>query len=139
MSVDPLINENGEAHKTSRYEIMNRSGNKARLVIRRGQEFYLNLMLSRNYDPTIDGISIVFTLDGVERPMYGHGTLVAIPVLDSGEKSEGSWQATVDAAAENAIRIKASRRYENLGIFLVTCRNFFLEQVLDFKNNCQEN
>ena len=108
VNVDPLIGENGEDHRTSRYEIMNRSGNKARLVIRRGLGFYLNFTLSRNYDPNIDGISIVFTLDGVERPTYGHGTLVAIPILNFGEKSEGSWQATIDEATENSIRVKAS-------------------------------
>ncbi|KOX78769.1 Annulin [Melipona quadrifasciata] len=104
--VDPCIAENGENHRTSRYDLMARQDDKSRLVVRRGQEFYLHLTLSRDYEPRIDGMSIVFTVDGVERPQYGHGTLVAIPVLYPGEPSEGSWQATIDAIEPNFIRLR---------------------------------
>ncbi|XP_043510721.1 annulin isoform X2 [Frieseomelitta varia] len=106
ISVDPCIAENGGNHRTFRYDLMARQDDKSRLVVRRGQEFYLHLTLSRDYEPRIDGMSIVFTVDGVERPQYGHGTLVAIPVLYPGEPSEGSWQATIDAIQPNFIRLK---------------------------------
>ncbi|XP_051167071.1 annulin isoform X2 [Leptopilina boulardi] len=105
-SVDPLIVENGKAHKTSKYELMNRIGKDARLVIRRGQEFYINLTLSRNYDPINDGISLVFTLNGVPHVSSGLGTLVAIPVLEENETSNGTWQANIDKLEENEMRIK---------------------------------
>ncbi|XP_043667444.1 annulin isoform X1 [Vespula pensylvanica] len=104
--VDPCIGENGNDHKTSRYELMTRQGDEARLVVRRGQPFYLHLSLSRDYDPTIDGISLIFTVDGVEQPQYGHGTLVATPVLEPGEYSEASWQTTIDAIEPAFIRLK---------------------------------
>ncbi|XP_015440169.1 PREDICTED: annulin [Dufourea novaeangliae] len=104
--VDPCIQENGENHRTSRYESMTRDDDKTRLVVRRGQEFYLHLTLSRDYDPNIDGISLVFTVDGVEKPQYGHGTLVAAPVLHPGEVSDGSWQASIDAIQSNFLRLK---------------------------------
>lgn len=87
---------------------MTRQGDRARLVVRRGQEFYLHLKLSRDYDPYIDGISVVFTLDGVERPQYGHGTLVATALLNPGEHSEAAWQTTIAAIEPNFLRIKAS-------------------------------
>ena len=104
--VDFCIDDNGEQHHTSRYELMNREPSQARLVARRGQPFVIDVSLSRNYDPAIDGISIFFTVDGVERPMYGHGTLVAAPVLHPGERSDGSWQTVIEAYAENSLRIK---------------------------------
>ena len=86
---------------------MNREENgQARLIVRRGQSFVVDLSLSRNYDPAIDGMSIVFTVEDVKRPQYGHHTLVASPVLHPGEISEGSWQTVVEAYAENSIRIK---------------------------------
>ncbi|XP_053985887.1 annulin isoform X1 [Hylaeus volcanicus] len=106
LDVDPCIPENGENHRTSRYDLMTRQDDKARLVVRRGQEFYLHLTLSRDYDPNIDGMSLIFTLDGIEKPQYGHGTLVATPVLYPGEVSEGSWQATIDAIQANFLRLK---------------------------------
>ncbi|XP_076656621.1 transglutaminase isoform X2 [Halictus rubicundus] len=104
--VDPCLAENGENHRTSRYDLMARQDDKARLVVRRGQPFYLHLTLSRDYDPNIDGMSLVFTVDDVEKPQYGHGTLVATPVLYPGEVSEGSWQATIDAIQSSFLRLK---------------------------------
>lgn len=109
LDVDPCIAENGENHRTSRYDLMSRQNEETRLVVRRGQEFYLNLTLSRDYEPSIDGISIVFTVDGVEKPQYGHGTLVATAVLYPGEHSDDSWKANIDAIHPNFIRLKVSR------------------------------
>ncbi|XP_011300177.1 annulin isoform X2 [Fopius arisanus] len=106
LRVDPCIDENGETHRTSRYELMNRDGVNARLIVRRGQEFFMRLHLNRDYDPTVDGISIVFTLDGVRKPNYGNGTFMVTPLLNFGEVSEGAWQASLDSMEPNSIRIK---------------------------------
>lgn len=106
LDVDPCIGENGAKHRTSRYEAMTRRGDGSRLVVRRGQEFYLHLALSRDYDPNTDGISLVFTVDGAERPQYGHGTLVATPVLYPGQRSEASWQAYIDSLHSDFLRLK---------------------------------
>ena len=108
LSVDRCIEENGTSHHTSRYEIMNRGDGKSRLVVRRGQEFFLNISLSRDYDPAYDGLSVVFTLDGIQKPRYGHGTLVLIPLLNPEDVSERSWQATIASIETNSIRIKVS-------------------------------
>lgn len=118
-NVDPCIEENGENHRTSRYELMTRRADRAKLVIRRGQEFYLHLSLSRDYNYSIDGISIVFTLDGIEKPQYGHGTLVATALLNPGEISEASWQATIVAVDSSFLRIKASLGLSNIASIIV--------------------
>ena len=117
--VDYCLDDNGDYHRTSRYELMNREDGKERLVVRRGQSFVLDIALSRNYDPAIDGMSIVFTLDGVQRPQYGHGTLVAAPVLHPGEVSEGAWQTVVEAYAENKLRLKVWCGLMSESFFLV--------------------
>ncbi|XP_011505871.1 PREDICTED: annulin isoform X2 [Ceratosolen solmsi marchali] len=106
--VDYCLDDNGDEHRTSRYDLMNREQKEARLVVRRGQPFVLDLHLSRNYDPAIDGVSIVFTLEGVKKPQYGQGTLVASAVLHPGEVSDGAWQTVVQAFAENSLRIKVT-------------------------------
>lgn len=128
--VDPCLAENGENHRTFRYDLMTRQDDKSRLVVRRGQEFYLHLTLSRDYDRRIDGMSIVFTVDGVERPQYGHGTLVAIPVLYPEEPSEGFWQATIDDVQPNFIRLKVSDRrwtvFHTISIHAIVTRIAFL-------------
>lgn len=143
MHVDYCIDDNGEAHHTSRYELMNRGANQARLVVRRGQAFHLDINLSRNYDPAIDGMSIVFTLDGIKRPIYGHNTLIASPVLHPGEVSDGAWQTVVEAYAENSLRIKVwcfffkcgvnpfQRKVQDedqLNLLLLKVVNFFVEE-----------
>ncbi|XP_033324173.2 transglutaminase isoform X1 [Megalopta genalis] len=104
--VDPCLAENGVNHRTSRYDLMARQDDDARLVVRRGQEFYVHLSLSRDYDPNIDGISLVFTVDGVKKPQLGHGTLVPTPVLYPGDVSDGPWRATIDAISTNFLRLK---------------------------------
>lgn len=104
--MDFCIGENGEAHNTSRYEIMERTTRKARLVVRRGQEFFINISLNRDYDPSIDGISFVFTVEGIVKPQYGHGTLVASAVLGPNDVSEASWQCSVASLAENSVKVK---------------------------------
>ncbi|KAJ8680712.1 hypothetical protein QAD02_016499 [Eretmocerus hayati] len=105
--VDFLVDDNGDAHRTSRYELMNRGDVRlSRLVVRRGQGFIVDLQLSRNYDPNVDALSAVFTVDGVRKPQYGHGTLVAAPIIHPGETSHAAWQCVVHAYAENSLRIK---------------------------------
>ncbi|KAG8299936.1 hypothetical protein J6590_089539 [Homalodisca vitripennis] len=61
--VDMCLTLNGSDHHTDRYELMTRKVNP-QLVIRRGQPFQLDLVLSRAYNPATDAISFVFTLSG---------------------------------------------------------------------------
>ncbi|XP_014223313.1 annulin [Trichogramma pretiosum] len=108
VNVDYCLDENGEAHHTGRYDLMTRDDGEARLVVRRGQPFVLEVSLSRSYDPAVDAVSLVFTLEGVKRPQYGHGTLVASPLLLPGEVSDGAWQTVISAYADNSIKIKVT-------------------------------
>ncbi|XP_057325796.1 annulin-like isoform X1 [Microplitis mediator] len=108
LRLDPLISDNGEAHNTSRYEIMTREEGDSRLVVRRGQEFFMRLHLNRDYDSDIDGVSIVFSLDGIKKPQYGHGTFMVAPLLNPGEESEDAWHATLYTREAQAIVIKIS-------------------------------
>ncbi|XP_014217646.1 annulin [Copidosoma floridanum] len=103
--VDYCLSENGKAHHTSRYEVSNRPSDEALLVVRRGQSFVLDVAVSRNYDPKIDGMSMVFTLDGVKKPRCGHGTLVISPVLQPNEVPDGAWQTIVQSYQGNSLRI----------------------------------
>ncbi|XP_046608601.1 annulin isoform X1 [Neodiprion virginianus] len=106
VNVDQCVLKNAEAHRTSRFELSRRKNDTARLIIRRGEPFYIKLILSRAYNPNTDAISLVFTLDGVEKPQYGHGTLVAAPVLKTESDSEGPWHAVEDYFDGNTLKLK---------------------------------
>ncbi|XP_071448143.1 annulin-like isoform X2 [Hetaerina americana] len=135
-SVDLLFAENGASHKTYEFDLMERAVaemgepgsrvSKGRLVVRRGQPFALNLKLSRPYNEEKDAISIVFTVADTEKPSYGQGSLVAVPVLAKGSMSDdelshmnmvstgtGSsvpWKAEVDAknTGDSMIKIEVT-------------------------------
>ena len=62
-SVDILVGENGRAHHTYYYELMERP--LPNLVIRRGQPFNLLLKLNRNFNPDTDALSFIFTVSGM--------------------------------------------------------------------------
>lgn len=64
--VDLLFNENGVAHHTEKYDHMlsNETSSK-KLVIRRGQEFYLQIFFNRPFSKDTDGISFLFSIVGV--------------------------------------------------------------------------
>lgn len=62
-SVDILVGENGRAHHTYDYELMERP--LPNLVIRRGQPFNLLLKLNRNFNPDTDALSFIFTVSGM--------------------------------------------------------------------------
>lgn len=63
-SVDILAAENGKDHHTYDYEMMERPAG-AELVVRRGQPFHLGLKLNRNFNPSTDAVSLIFTVVGI--------------------------------------------------------------------------
>ncbi|XP_049802797.1 annulin isoform X1 [Schistocerca nitens] len=103
--VDVLLAENGDAHRTRQYELMDRE-KEPRLVVRRGQPFAVSVTLSRPYNPDIDAISFVFTVEDAEKPSYGQGTLVAVPLLAKGAESGAAWNAVLDSSADDILRIQ---------------------------------
>lgn len=74
--VDLCIARNGKSHHTDRFDLMKREIPK--LVVRRGQVFKLQLHCNRPYNVERDAVSLIFSVADVEKPSFGHGTLIAL-------------------------------------------------------------
>lgn len=102
-SINPCIATNGIAHHTAKYEIMNRKI-EPQLVIRRGQAFRIELNLSRTYLPEKDGISFIFSVEDEEKPTFGQGSLIAVPLLRRLDRSL-QWSAVIEEQTDNNITV----------------------------------
>ncbi|KAJ9601814.1 hypothetical protein L9F63_000042 [Diploptera punctata] len=105
--VDLLLKENGLLHHTEQYDVMEREKDPL-LVVRRGQGFVISITLSRGYNSEKDGISFIFTVQDAEKPSYGQGTLMAVPLLAKGTEPGTAWNAVLDSCTENMIRVKVT-------------------------------
>ncbi|XP_034948922.1 annulin-like [Chelonus insularis] len=103
--VDLLIHVNGNYHNTSRFDRMRRKDDGKRLVVRRGQEFFLKLHFNREFNEEIDEIYFTFTLTGVIASLK-HGTHVIFPLRTDEELPEKHWSATLLERKENSALIK---------------------------------
>lgn len=65
---------NGTEHHTSHFDLMTRHISP-HLVVRRGQPYQLDIVLSRGYNPTTDAISFIFTLAGKLIPIQKYKTV----------------------------------------------------------------
>ncbi|XP_068902625.1 annulin isoform X2 [Tenebrio molitor] len=104
--IDPCNIINGISHHTSKFEMMNRQF-EPQLVVRRGQSFRLDITLNRPYNEEKDGVSFIFTVDDDEKPNYGHGTLVAVPLLKRADRHL-SWNVVLENAVENTITVQVT-------------------------------
>ncbi|GLG96849.1 Annulin [Gryllus bimaculatus] len=104
-SLDLHLKENGKEHHTGWFEVMGRAENP-NLVVRRGFGFLLSITFNRAYDAAKDAISFIFTVEDAEKPSHGQGTLVAVPLLDKGEESGGTWSAALLANTEDVIQVQ---------------------------------
>lgn len=73
--VDLCVAKNGEDHHTSTFYLMRRNQNRS-IVIRRGQSFEIDLVLTRPYDPSRDAISFIFYVAGTYVLKIGFGTFL---------------------------------------------------------------
>lgn len=48
---------------------------------------------------------------GVEKPSYGHGTLVVVPLLPENAESQDIWAARLIDAYDNVVIAEVSSRY----------------------------
>ncbi|XP_069698767.1 annulin-like isoform X3 [Periplaneta americana] len=103
--VDLLVAENGPLHHTEQYDVMEREKDP-QLVVRRGQAFSAIITLSRAYNADKDAVSFIFTVNDAEKPNYGQGTLIAVPLLAKGAESGTAWNAVLESSNENVIRVK---------------------------------
>lgn len=107
-SFDLCIEQNGILHHTDRFDLMQKHSEAvSKLVVRRGQSFKIRLHLDRPYSRITDLISFVFTLDGIDKPSHGHGTLVGTTLKSSsfelGDAKE--WGSSVDAINGKVLEI----------------------------------
>lgn len=97
--IDTCINENGRAHKTNEYDLMEHG---LGLVVRRGQKFVLNLKLDHNYDPKDDEIALMLNLKS------GKGERIpkiVVPLVASDQELGKSWGASVDSTESYSMKI----------------------------------
>ncbi|KAG5680333.1 hypothetical protein PVAND_009844 [Polypedilum vanderplanki] len=103
--VDLCAARNGKTHHTDRFDLMKREIPK--LVVRRGQVFKLQLHCNRPYNMERDQISLIFSVADVEKPSFGHGTLIAVSLknrsTDLGKSFE--WGAAVNSINGNLLEI----------------------------------
>lgn len=78
-----------------------------KLVTRRGQPFKLQLHCNRPYNIEKDALSLVFAVSDVEKPSFGHQTLVAVALknksTDLGRSFE--WGASVNSINGDLLEI----------------------------------
>lgn len=103
-AVDLAIDTNGTEHNTSRYDVMVRNDTGTRLVVRRGQEFYLIYQRDDTYVPSDFTIYIKFTLDGHDVANSRHGTVFT----DRFYGTKGSWNFLAEAGDQEVVSIKVS-------------------------------
>lgn len=79
----------------------------AKLIIRRGQTFKLKLHCNRPYQMEKDAISLILTVADVEKPSFGHGTLIPLTLknksTDLGRSFE--WGASVNSINGDILEI----------------------------------
>jgi hypothetical protein len=51
---------------------------------------------------------LVCSVSDAEKPNYGQGTLIAVPLLTKGAESGTPWNAVLESSNENVIRIKVT-------------------------------
>jgi len=75
MRVDLCLEDNHEEHHTSHFYA---AAAKEALIVRRGEPFRLKIHFNRDYSPSKDAISFIFTVADDTKPSPGHGTLNAL-------------------------------------------------------------
>lgn len=105
LGVDGCIFENGKFHKTKKYDIMQR---EAGLVIRRGQDFYLNVTLNRDYDGSTDELTLVLNMEGETNifDVNDKTKEISIPLMNTFKPGKSS--ASLDTVGIHSIKIKVT-------------------------------
>jgi hypothetical protein len=51
---------------------------------------------------------LFYFVPDAEKPNYGQGTLIAVPLLAKGAESGSAWNAVLESSNENVIRVKVT-------------------------------
>ncbi|XP_064537727.1 annulin [Drosophila montana] len=73
--VDLCLADNHVEHHTSHFYA---AAAKEALIVRRGEPFRLRIIFDRDYSPSKDAISFIFSVADDSKPSPGHGTLTAL-------------------------------------------------------------
>ncbi|XP_059152311.1 annulin-like [Physella acuta] len=103
VEVDLKIPLNAKAHHTQAYDVCKHKITP-KLVVRRGQEFMIDIQLSRDYDENSDILRFVF--EAGEKPLESKGTHVEF-LLSSDDKSS-KWEATLVSKQEKSITVNVT-------------------------------
>ncbi|CAB3230840.1 unnamed protein product [Arctia plantaginis] len=105
--IDFCVDINGENHHTSKFHLMTRKVDRC-LVVRRGQAFKLDLLLNRPYDASKDAISFIFYVSDVETRGPSHETSAAVPLLEKGSETVGTWSAIYESQVDNHLMVSVT-------------------------------
>ncbi|XP_034826384.1 annulin-like isoform X1 [Maniola hyperantus] len=102
--IDFCVETNGENHHTNKFNLMTRDVDKC-LVVRRGQAFKLDILLSRPYDANRDAVSFIFYVSDVERRGPSDDTSAAVPMLEKGSETSGAWNAVYEGQMDSHLMV----------------------------------
>ncbi|XP_022820875.1 annulin-like [Spodoptera litura] len=94
--IDFCIDTNGENHHTNKFNLMTRSVDRC-LVVRRGQAFKLDIVLSRPYDASKDAVSFIFEVPDE--------TSATVPLLKKGSEIFGTWTVTYEGQIDSHLMV----------------------------------
>ncbi|XP_073827498.1 transglutaminase isoform X2 [Musca autumnalis] len=102
VSVDLCRDENHDEHHTDHFYAA-----KDTLIVRRGEPFRIRLNFNRDFSPSRDAISFIFTVADDKKPNPGHGTLIGLVPRDGidylGDPLE--WGAGIEAHETNSLTV----------------------------------
>ncbi|XP_050670061.1 annulin isoform X2 [Leptidea sinapis] len=102
--IDFCIETNGENHHTNKFNLMTRDVDRC-LVVRRGQPFKLDILLNRPYDANRDAVSFIFYVSDVEKRGPSDDTSAAVPMLEKGSETLGSWNAVYEGQVDSHLMV----------------------------------
>ncbi|XP_030383755.1 annulin isoform X2 [Scaptodrosophila lebanonensis] len=102
--VDLCLDDNHSEHHTSHFYA---AAAKEALIVRRGEPFRLRIHFNRDYSPSKDAISFIFTVADDPKPSPGHGTLVGIVPHDGIDNLGGplEWGAGIEVHDGGSVSI----------------------------------
>ncbi|XP_077297888.1 annulin-like [Arctopsyche grandis] len=105
-SIDYRISENGRNHHTSKFDLMCRSDNPC-LVVRRGQEFTIDLIFNRSFRMDKDVIDLVFKAEELI-PSGNHNINLKkfVKVQFNTNDDTSQWTAVFVGQADNCVSLK---------------------------------
>lgn len=106
---DLLIQQNAVRHFTNKYEVtmphndeISTQAMDAELLIRRGQEFSLEITFDREFTTGIDGLRLGFEIG--TKPMISKGTAVVVEA-SSTDAPKGQWSAKIAKVTGNKVAL----------------------------------